>query len=119
MRLAGVLIGANLSLCWLPVFAQHTDLGSGNDLYDSCKAAISAAAKPRDVDEFKVGYCIGALNAVSLPPCVPEKVTIGQMIAVAIKFMDDHPEQRQQKLPRLLTDALKTAWPCTRNRMNR
>ena len=44
--------------------------------------------------------------------CIPETVTTGQMVAVAIKFMDKNPEQRNRNVHRIFADAAASAWPC-------
>jgi hypothetical protein len=44
--------------------------------------------------------------------CLPQNVSVGQVLFVALKYMDDHPEQLQLPAIALIGTALKQAFPC-------
>jgi hypothetical protein len=44
--------------------------------------------------------------------CIPKGVTMGQMIAVVVKYVDEHPEDMHSEFLFLAHEALLTAWPC-------
>ena len=65
--------------------------------------------------------CITGLDVVTLmnlapaddPPfCAPNDVTLGQRVAVVVKYVDEHPEDMDLKFFRLAHEALLKAWPC-------
>ena len=65
--------------------------------------------------------CITGLDVVTLmnlapandPPfCVPNDVTLGQRVAVVVKYIDEHPEDMHLEFFLLASEALRAAWPC-------
>jgi hypothetical protein len=61
------------------------------------------------------GYVLGvsdSLNGVAF--CVPSQATKGQMVAIVIKYLNDHPDRWQYTAHSLVKDALLEAFPCGR-----
>jgi hypothetical protein len=85
------------------VSAQAMD---GNSLWQKCL--------PVDSQGFCLGYVRGV--AETLMPlvriCIPGNVTIGQLRDVALKYLQEHPEQRHKHATSLLLSAFNGAWPC-------
>jgi Rap1a immunity proteins len=46
--------------------------------------------------------------------CLPEDVTYGQAEAIFLKYLRDHPEKLHLHLPGLFLDAMKEAFPCSK-----
>lgn len=60
-----------------------------------------------------VGYVVGvhdALDGVSI--CSPQEVTIGQIAAVALKYMRNHPESLHLLGSVIVGSELSSVWPC-------
>jgi hypothetical protein len=70
-----------------------------------CVASILAATLVHDV----VG---SAHQLYDQPLCIPKGVTMGQQIAVVVKFVDEHPEDMHLDFIFLAYEALLKAWPC-------
>ena len=93
------LLGATLSA-----------VADGIDDLPGCKAAIGRDA----------GFCMGIVDGLmwSLPGwgvvCLPKGVTTEQGLKVLVKYMDDHPEELQERTEQLATSAFINAWPCSR-----
>jgi Rap1a immunity proteins len=49
---------------------------------------------------------------VTPPFCVPPTATIGQMVRVVVKYIDQRPERLHEQFTVLAYEALKAAWPC-------
>jgi Rap1a immunity proteins len=66
-------------------------------------------------DAFEDAFALGAtMRKETLKPsvCPPPEVTVGQKFHVAIKFMNDHPEQDHMTPSVLIFEALVHAFPC-------
>ena len=44
--------------------------------------------------------------------CIPEAATMGQKIAVVVKYIDEHPEDMHLEFMFLAHEAFLKAWPC-------
>jgi hypothetical protein len=44
--------------------------------------------------------------------CRPDGVTMGQEVAVVVKYIDEHPEDLHLEFLLLASEALAKAWPC-------
>jgi hypothetical protein len=67
---------------------------------------------------FSSGECAGYMWAImDFNPaikwyCAPEGVTLGQLIKVFLKYMDEHPEQLHEDASLMLLRSLRKAFPC-------
>lgn len=88
------------------VRAQNlTQYLSGNDLYDSCSQK----------SVHSTGYVEGVVDADLGRPwgyCVPVGVRADQLRDVVCRYLEAHPEARQQMAPNLIRSAFAEAWPC-------
>lgn len=106
---------------------------SGNDLYAACKTAPD-----HPLQAFCTGYVMGyvdgrnwgtfiAVNRLELAEsaqdantlgnklaghCVPENATNGQLVDVAKKYLEEHPEQRHESARTLIWLSFLNAFPC-------
>lgn len=67
------------------------------------------------------GYCLGQMNALlsiaqtypdTLKSCIPASVTTGQMLAVVVNYIFQHPPERNKFFTQLAVEATQQAWPC-------
>jgi hypothetical protein len=111
------LIAAVLVACFY--CATSSAMAEGIDDFEGCKeAAKLSTTAPNPI---RTGYCMGVVAALmfSLPAvgrivCLPKGVTLGQGAKVLVKYMDDHPEELQERTEQLAARALMKAWPCPR-----
>lgn len=90
--------------------ANAQDFGTGNFFYQQCKTPT----------EFCLGYFVGFAdaNAANVGArqkshyCAPGGVTMQQLIAVTIKYLDDNPGERHKMFLDLVPKALGAAFPC-------
>ena len=92
---------------------------SANYYLPSCKDFINErfAREP-----FRQGECVGlieglVINASDLPfagsrSCAPENVTVAQLTAVVVRWLDQHPQRWHEDFRALALFALHDAWPC-------
>jgi hypothetical protein len=62
--------------------------------------------------------CIGLLKGLyylSSDDCIPPAITIGAVARMVVKYIDDRPTRMHEDFRELALEALKTAWPCSRN----
>jgi hypothetical protein len=80
------------------------DVASANYIMPGCKAIISQS--PDLEVAFKAGNCGGMISAIEdlsifLPPsinyCSPNGVTKGQLLRVAVKYIDDQPARQMSR----------------------
>lgn len=114
-----------------------SDLYTGNDLLNACKAliegpeSISNSSLQAKLDwvsesEFCYGYIKGVvewngdyekwLEDVPIKPifCIGDnQVEINQLAQIAIKFMNDHPEELNEKGITILNSAFSQEFPCS------
>jgi Rap1a immunity proteins len=84
---------------------------TGNDLANLC----SLGDKPDG--HFESGLCAGFIIGVSVSiddVCRPDNATNGQVIKIARKYLDDHPEELNQSAQSLVHHSLIKAFPCTK-----
>ncbi|WP_365986138.1 Rap1a/Tai family immunity protein [Mesorhizobium sp.] len=78
---------------------------SGNELYDSCTQKSS----------HSIGYVEGVVDAdlsATLGYCIPVGVRADQMRDVVCRFLEAHPESRQEGAQNLVRGAFIQVWPC-------
>ena len=117
-----------------------SDLNTGNDLLNACEAliegpeSISNASLQEKLDwvsesEFCYGYIRGLVewngyyekwleNVIYKPIfCIGDnQVEINQLVQIAIKYMNDHPEELHKKGIAILDSAFSQAFPCSANK---
>lgn len=87
--------------------AQTSGDNTANFLADRCKNWAKSGS-------FDAGYCVGFITGVDseVENCEGENVTKGQVIKVVVKYLDDHPEELDQRASDLVRRALLKAFPC-------
>jgi hypothetical protein len=87
---------------------------SGNDLLDLCTGSP-------DDRSLCTGYVQGAVDQESarvqfdkVVPlfCVPAGVIVQQVIDITVRYLQNHPEQRQNVASGTVVNALMQVWPC-------
>ena len=108
-----------------PQKRRHSEaplIRTGNQIYDLCETYKSDKADvTRNVAGFGCFmYISGATQTLLLnddtettmpSPCPDEGVTDLQITDVVVKWMDDHPEKRDQPAPWIIMRALNDAFP--------
>lgn len=83
--------------------ATYFSFYNGNDLLANSEAVFQ-------------GYVVGIVDSLqkagSSSVCMPARVTVGQVTAVAKKYLNDHPEDLHYSAAGLVTYALQKAFPC-------
>ena len=95
---AGVQVWEDIADAGLPSYY------SGNKLLEIAGTDKNAMAN----------YVVGVHDALKIKElfCVPNKVTVGQMADVVVKYLTNNPENRQEQAHYLVRLALTEAWPC-------
>lgn len=112
---------------------------TGNDLLNACEAliegpeSISNSSLQAKIDwvsesEFCYGYIRGIVewngfyeqyleNVIYKPIfCIGDnQIEINQLVKIAIKYMNDHPEELNKKGITILDSAFRQAFPCSAN----
>jgi Rap1a immunity proteins len=103
------------------------DDGTGTALLRYCVTGLEAAdGKPLTLDtHIAAAYCGGRVlglvemhnlvtTQVGLPPlfCVPEQITLAQVVRVVVRELQRHPETLQESGVALATKALQQVFPC-------
>jgi len=119
----GILFGITLFI------SSQAFCTTGNELLQSCKESVKASqANTSTQTSACSGYIDGAIDAYSMVRsglgydtkypegniCVPENATTSQKVRLAIKFMEEHPEQLHLDGSELIIDAFLKAFPCHR-----
>jgi hypothetical protein len=91
---------------------------SANHYLSACSDMANAPVG----NPFTMGECMGIVEALSqvLPyldrkfnrACVPDGVTNFQMMAVVVRWLDQHPQRWNENFIGLALLALHEAWPC-------
>lgn len=70
---------------------------------------------------FRQGQCAGIIEALNelaafMPSgteaCTPDGVTVGQVVTVVVRWLDDHPQRWNERFISLALLALHDEWPC-------
>jgi hypothetical protein len=93
----------------------------GNWLLTSCQIALKHLDDPQTtlsyLDAVRIGYCEGITQGagyVSPKVCTGEDVILVQAIRVVVKYLQDHPEELDQRNSVLVERALAKAFPCNK-----
>lgn len=119
---------------WLTVLAapSTSQAQSTQEMLSFCRAVSASkttsegVALPRD---FESGVCWGAFAAIQavivrarpgeqpfLLVCAPPKSTRLQLIAVFVRYSEDHPNRLHEDFMDVALDSLRQAFPCPRPR---
>jgi hypothetical protein len=90
------------------------EIYSANSILPGCKAIV--ADHPAT---FDMGRCAGFVHALFFAVdgrhfCWPQGVTIGQAVAVVVKYIEARPERMHEHFGMLAIEAMREAWPCKR-----
>ena len=115
-RLTGAAVAMGLATA-VPVPAR-AQFYTGNEIYGDCQASESDAAYFQKWARC-TSYVTGAFDAILLarqlndkPDCTPDRLTVGQMRDVAVKYMREHPENRNMSAAAIVLLSIMDAWPC-------
>jgi hypothetical protein len=98
--------------------AQSPIPGTGTALLEECTLALEQdliRVHQVTAGSMKVGVCMGYVQGVAdayADACPPEDVQAEQVIRVAVKYLNDHPEKLHLNRAALTKAALKQAFPC-------
>ncbi len=100
-----LMLATGLALSTVPARAEWM---SGNQLHDTCSSGTA-------VDKaLCLSYVMGVLDGsrfLDQPLKTPTGATGGQVRDVVAKYLDDHPETREQPARTLVKAAVVEAWP--------
>ena len=122
MRIGAVLVLV-LALIGPASAGPSTDHPSANEVMPGCRSFLEKVRTKPHFDEKSAnkeeGLCIVGLMAADLIAaagqheiCRPEGVTTGQLVAVVVKYADEHPQDMHLEFMFLAHEALVKAWPC-------
>lgn len=125
MRHRAIPIGACLGLLLAAAAAtgaaaQEPKFGSVRFFYPHCKATLDDS---NSSELFRQGQCSGTLLAVhslseqlagTLKFCSPAETQAGELVRVAVEYIDSHPNTMDTLLLDTAIVAFKQKWPCRR-----
>jgi len=104
----------------VPALAQSDPSANANSMLPHCRNWIDRVpTKPADT--ALAGICAGTVAAalhystlLDAPhkSCPPKGTTNGRAIEVVVRYLEAHPEERDQDFRMLTLSALRTTWPC-------
>ena len=98
--------------------AQQQDVTSGTWLQGSCQITVKATDdrtfQENDLESFRDGFCRGMIEGVSSASSrvCPESRDLVQEVRIVLKYLQDHPEELNQRNTTLIDKALSRAFPC-------
>jgi Rap1a immunity proteins len=100
----------------MPVSAQDTT--TANQMLPGCKGLLDNSMTS-GVSVYQQGRCGGYVAGLVYGEggqefCSPKGVSIGQAVAVVIKYIEAGPERMHEQFGDLAIEALMAAWPCKR-----
>jgi hypothetical protein len=123
-RVPIALISALLLAGFEPAAAQ-TPAGSAGDFADHCREITPLQARDEPALILMNGFCLGYLSGLIGSNrlfqdsgrgrpffCVPDWVSPGQARLVFLRYMDEHPEKRQDNAGSIVIVSLMAAFPC-------
>jgi hypothetical protein len=113
------LVVAILLALTLPASAQDTN--SANFILPGCKGLLTKdLLDPKDRSYYEQPRCLAFITGAPVYGargkdfCEPNGVTIGQVVAVVVKYIEARPERMHEDFGTLALEALTAAWPCKR-----
>jgi len=91
---------------------SYADFETGNTLYQKLNRKLTGDDKIFGDKVYATGYVVGVFDAYEgLLWTAPVGLIQGQVIGVATKYLEDHPESRHEPATDLLTKAFEEAFP--------
>jgi hypothetical protein len=92
---------------------------SGNELYQQLskwRKSSTGIGHSEDLvpGNIGMGYVIGVVD--SFENCIPQQVSRGQVIDIAFRYLDAHPEERQFSASSVVKVAVAEKFPCPRGK---
>jgi hypothetical protein len=115
-----LLIVALCAIAPISVVVAKVGKFSGEDFLRHCTTS-KPDQPPKNTEEqemavYCVGYIEGAITAILAQDgqsfCIPQNTTPADVIGKTFTFMQDHPEQQQDRLAGVMLAAVKDQWPC-------
>jgi Rap1a immunity proteins len=116
---AGVAAGraAVAILLALTIPASAQDTTTANQMLPGCKGLLDNSMTS-GVSVYQQGRCGGYVASLVYGGgqefCRPNGATIGQSVAVVIKYIEARPERMHEDFGKLAIEAMTAAWPCKR-----
>lgn len=91
------------------------DISSAGVVVEGCRDFIARSGSLSSA--YIRGLCAGKVEAVAVFAsgiCFPSEATVGQMIRVVTRYIDQHPARLHENFMLLARDAMREAWPCRR-----
>ena len=113
-----IIIGAVFAFALIGQALGGNDLTtwSANEIMPGCRSLIE---KNTGGYEYAAGLCIGVLQALIMTRgpeigifCPPDGTTRGQVLAIVVRYIDQHPQDMHEQFELLARLALARAWPC-------
>lgn len=92
------------------------EISSASALVGGCHDHIARRGADL-VGAYYQGLCAGKVEAVAVFAtgiCFPQEATVGQMIRVVTRYIDQRPARQHEDFMLLARDAMRDAWPCRR-----
>ena len=97
---------------WVAACGPALAMENGKVLLEDCLQPAGSSGR-----DYCLGYVTGIANALQLvvgDVCVPEKKTRRQVVNVAVRYLQAHPERGHHLAAALVRAALVEAFPCGR-----
>lgn len=86
----------------------HAEFMTGNALLSDLKGSASEHL-------FAQGYVSGVFDAgLTITHCPPKSITLGQIVDMTKRRLEDTPETPHQSADVLILNMLKATWPCAK-----
>jgi Rap1a immunity proteins len=94
--------------------AGAEDIASANYMLPACKSFANDENARTHSDAMKKGRCVGVVEGLGYTEnfCQPKGSTVGQAVAVVVKYIEARPERMHEDFGLLALEALTAAWPC-------
>lgn len=98
--------------------APQQDVTTGAWLQESCQITVKAADDrtfhENDLESFRDGFCRGMIEGVSSvsPQVCLDSRSLVQDVRIVLEYLQDHPEELNQRNTALVDKALSRAFPC-------
>ena len=116
MRVKGAILSAFLlcaSACAKETADADFDVSSASYVMTGCRSFMARSGDLRTA--YVSGLCAGKVEAVAVFDsgiCFPSEATVGQMIRVVARYIDQRPARLHENFMILARDAMREAWPC-------
>lgn len=116
-----IIMGVAAAVALAAVMPQQAKANfySGNEVYSNCLALRSDDTYYQKY-AMCMAYVSGAYDAIELardinsaPRCGPDGLTVGQLKDVVVKYMREHPENRNYSAASLVLLSMVDAWGCS------